>query len=179
MEPLERPTPRWRIAESGRACGDDQVRVEHDVRATRDAPALDGRHGRFDGVVQLGPRCRERADEVLVGGAVPRPSGVCCTGLGGRRAGQLVAGAEGRTLGIQQDDAHVPVVLGDVELVPELVAQRRRDRVVLLGPAQREAAHRAVVGCPNRSPHGAECRDAVRRPSSVSKLARRGTKSLS
>ena len=122
---------------------------------------LDSRHGGFHGVVQLGPGGGEGADQVLVGGAVPDALSGGCPGLGGRRAGELVARTEGRALRVEEDDPHVPVVLCDVELVPQLVAQRRGDRVVLLGAAQREAAHCAIVGGPNRSPHRAECRDGL------------------
>ena len=83
---------------------------------------------------------------------------------------ELVARTERRALGVEEDDPHVPVALRGVELVPQLVAQRRGDRVVLLGAAQREPAHRAIVGGPNCSPHRAECRDG--RSSRTSKSSR-------
>ena len=61
---------------------------------------------------------------MLVGGAVPHPFGpVRVAGLGGRRPIESVAGAERRTLGVEEDHPDGPVALGVVECRTELVAQ--------------------------------------------------------
>ena len=115
----------------------------------------------FDESCSLAHVVGEGPDDVLVGGAVPRPLGpgvVAC--LRRRRPIEPVAGAERRSFGVEQDHADRAVALGGVEGVAELVAQLRRDRVVLGGSAQRQPAHRSVVADADGLTHG---RRAVRR----------------
>jgi len=86
-------------------------------------------------------------------------------GLCGRRPVEPVARAERRSLGVEQDDPDATVGLGGVERGAELVAQPRSDRVVRLGPAERQPPYRPLVRHPNRvvvHAHGVPARRAHR-----------------
>ena len=66
-------------------------------------------------------------------------------GLGGGRPVEAVAGAEGPALGAKQDHPDLRVGVRLVDGARELVAKRRGDGVVLVGPAQDDAAD-SVLG---------------------------------
>ena len=70
-----------------------------------------------------------------------------------------------RALGVEEDHPHGRIPLRVVERRAQLVPQLRGDRVVGLGPAQREPPHRPLRRHSDRVPHGADPIDVPPRPS--------------
>lgn len=86
--------------------------------------------------MELGERVAEQADHPYVGNAVPHSApGAVVRRLGHRRPVEPEPRAEGLAVGPEKDDPHVVVPVGGVERGVELVAERERDRVELVGPA--------------------------------------------
>ncbi len=144
------PYARGRVAERGALGGDDDVGAEHHVGAAADAPALHRRDGRLGRVPELHVGVDEARDHAEIGDRVPHAPAFSLLGLRLGRPVEAVARAEGGTLGAEQDDTDGGVGVGLVDGGPQLVAQRRGDRVVLGGPRQHDRAHAGLGLRPQR-----------------------------
>ena len=137
------PDARRRVPEARTLGGDDEIGAEYHVRPATDAPALDRCDRRLPGVPELQVGLDEAPHHLKVADGVPRaprpgfPGRALCR-LRVDRPVQAVAGAEGRPVGAEQDHVDVAVGVGLVDCGGKLVAQRRRDRVVLRSAAEHD-----------------------------------------
>ena len=171
-----RAEPHRGVADLGVLGDVDDVAPGGELAATREAVAVHLCDHRLREVPDAGPVAGDLTLELTFAGREPvgGRAGV------GRIAAEVVARGEALARAADDRHAHVGIGVGFAEREDDLAAQRRVERVALLGPVQRDAPHhrRGVVHQDHGVAHVASSRSSPthgrdRRPRTVPATHRR------